>query len=427
MDQDFTDDEIDDQLGDEDFVNDFAEQLHESLDNLQKECDVVMADCAARKKRLTDALIWGDEEEIAQLAEAEMKLMKEFYNDVGGPCNDWYGDASEAFGQDVENFKPAVAALGKHKYMLLNYAAENFHTLKNQMFGIVDKLIDSQRTIESTVDYFETKALATMSKRLSTPAWKYQLKYSTRLTKRCGFDAHKVTEDSEYLLSSTAAVAKEMSAAKGTFSEAASADWVAWNCKEMYPQPKKVDLGVPGWLGGVTDAAKKGFAVYNVAKDLIPGGSTAGAGDVPGSGSEMELGFMDTAAGMGKKLKDELDENDDDKEKAWQKRLSIWRQALAMCNADRAAFAEEIEAVKTTMRKMETPVPLAAVKPFGLADDIANYGDAVAAADMGDMDAAETAAATAMLETLETAVQANMEAAVKRGDEARALKDTLIG
>lgn len=58
LEQDFTDDEIDDQLGDEDFVNDFAEQLFESLDNLQKECDRVIADCKARKKRLTDALIW---------------------------------------------------------------------------------------------------------------------------------------------------------------------------------------------------------------------------------------------------------------------------------------------------------------------------------------------------------------------------------
>lgn len=49
LEQDFTDDEIDDQLGDEDFVNDFAEQLFEALENLDKQCDIVIADCKARK------------------------------------------------------------------------------------------------------------------------------------------------------------------------------------------------------------------------------------------------------------------------------------------------------------------------------------------------------------------------------------------
>lgn len=50
-------------------MNDFAEQLFESLDLLGKECDRVMADCLVRKKRLTDALIWGDaEEELIQLS-----------------------------------------------------------------------------------------------------------------------------------------------------------------------------------------------------------------------------------------------------------------------------------------------------------------------------------------------------------------------
>jgi len=49
LEQDFTDDEIDDQLGDVDFLNDFAEQLFEALNNLVKECERVMADCKARK------------------------------------------------------------------------------------------------------------------------------------------------------------------------------------------------------------------------------------------------------------------------------------------------------------------------------------------------------------------------------------------
>lgn len=58
LEQDFTDDEIDDQLGDVDFVNDFAEQLFENLNGLGEFCDFVMADCKERKDRLTHALIW---------------------------------------------------------------------------------------------------------------------------------------------------------------------------------------------------------------------------------------------------------------------------------------------------------------------------------------------------------------------------------
>lgn len=69
LEQDFTDEEIDDQLGDVDFLNDFAEQLHEALDLLSKECDRVAKYCADAKKRLTDALIWDKigEEELTML------------------------------------------------------------------------------------------------------------------------------------------------------------------------------------------------------------------------------------------------------------------------------------------------------------------------------------------------------------------------
>lgn len=71
LEQDFTDEEIDDQLGDEDFLNDFASQLHEALDNLSKECDRVAKYCLDAKKRLTNALIWDKigEEELTMLEE----------------------------------------------------------------------------------------------------------------------------------------------------------------------------------------------------------------------------------------------------------------------------------------------------------------------------------------------------------------------
>jgi hypothetical protein len=36
----------------------------------------------------------------------------------------------------------------------MNYAREEFHTVKGAIFNIVDSLIDSQRAIESVDDYF---------------------------------------------------------------------------------------------------------------------------------------------------------------------------------------------------------------------------------------------------------------------------------
>jgi hypothetical protein len=178
LEQDFTDDEIDDQLGDVDFVNDFAEQLFEALDNLAKFCDHVVTDCKARKERLTHALIWdqigaGGEELVELSASPEAVLMRTFYEDLGNKCEDWYNEMSEKFASDVEIFMPYVENLGDQKYLIMNYANEEFHAIKESMFTIVDGVRDSQRKIESTQSYFNDKSLKYMSKRITSPQWKY--------------------------------------------------------------------------------------------------------------------------------------------------------------------------------------------------------------------------------------------------------------
>lgn len=45
----------------------------------------------------------------------------------------------------------------------------------------------------------------------------------------------------------------------------------------------------PKWLGAVSDFAEKGFEIYNQVKKFIPGGSKAGAGNVPGGPGQGEL------------------------------------------------------------------------------------------------------------------------------------------
>jgi hypothetical protein len=166
--------------------------------------------------------------------------------------------------------------------------------------------------IESTQDYFGAKSLKYMRKRIASPLWKYQLKYSTKMTKRCANDVAKIEKFQADLLESTEVIAKKMTTAKLSFSKESTKDYVAWNCKAMYPKPKLAEIKLPKWLGGITAVAKKGFSIYNMVKQYIPGGTKAGAGAVPGS-DEMEyeeiemIGFKEVE-GFGKLLKEKLDE-----------------------------------------------------------------------------------------------------------------------
>lgn len=102
--QDFTEEEIDDQLGDEDFMNDFAEQLYDTFERLGQTCAKTVTDCINRKKALTDALIWNKvgEEDLMELnGSDEAEVMNQFYNELASGCTNWYTSASNKFLSDV--------------------------------------------------------------------------------------------------------------------------------------------------------------------------------------------------------------------------------------------------------------------------------------------------------------------------------------
>jgi uncharacterized protein YqfA (UPF0365 family) len=52
----------------------------------------------------------------------------------------------------------------------------------------------------------------------------------------------------------------------------------------------------------------------------------------------------ETAAGLGKKLLADLDKENKQKESNMAQRRAIWRQALAMCEEDKASFKAELVA-----------------------------------------------------------------------------------
>jgi len=120
---------------------------------------------------------------------------------------------------------------------MMTYSKAEFQSIKDKTFTIVDALRDSQRLIESTENYFGNSALKYMNKRITSPQWKYQLKYSTKLTKRCAYDVPKVQEFAKSIDGTAKELAQRMTAAKMTFSKNAGDDWANWNCKAMYPRP----------------------------------------------------------------------------------------------------------------------------------------------------------------------------------------------
>jgi len=76
LERDYTPEDIEENLGDVDFANDFAEELFKTLDELKKVSEDVSQECSIRKHNLDAALTginkyFGEEtqEELVELAE----------------------------------------------------------------------------------------------------------------------------------------------------------------------------------------------------------------------------------------------------------------------------------------------------------------------------------------------------------------------
>jgi hypothetical protein len=91
----------------------------------------------------------------------------------------------------------------------MNYANEEFHTVKGSLFNIADSLIDAQRAIESVDSYFNGR-LKYLKKRITHDAWKYQLKYSTGITKRCESEHARVANFEKTIISNSQNISKRM-------------------------------------------------------------------------------------------------------------------------------------------------------------------------------------------------------------------------
>jgi len=69
--------------------------------------------------------------------------MAHFYDDLASGCNNYYSGASAKFAHDAKEVTPTIKALGKHKHVIMNYARDEFHSVKGAVFNAVDSLIDA--------------------------------------------------------------------------------------------------------------------------------------------------------------------------------------------------------------------------------------------------------------------------------------------
>jgi hypothetical protein len=155
-----------------------------------------------------------------------------------------------------------------------------------------------------------------------------------------------------------------------------------------------------------------------MVKKFIPGGSTAGAGKVPGSPEEMELeelmdvnwgDIQEKAKGLGSKLLTDMEKDFKDQDEKMAARKKIWRQALAMCQKDKSAYQKELQDTQKSIQMLATPVKFTEDLPdFKLGDALNKYSADIKAATMGTVSDAEIAHNKSNLAKLTTAVEAGL-------------------
>jgi hypothetical protein len=177
-------------MGDVDFANDFAESLEMSLGNLKKECARVSADCIERKHAMDAALIGlnAGGAELVELAEtADITIATEGWK-VARECAQFFEGASKTVA-DVQNgwFADSIHDMlgaGDVKDRILLNARPEYGNAKDMAFNVLDDARDIQLALESA-QYRLNRNADKMENYLKKPLWKYQHKYSQRITRDC--------------------------------------------------------------------------------------------------------------------------------------------------------------------------------------------------------------------------------------------------
>lgn len=183
--QDYTPEEIEDNLGDNDFANDFAEELFDKLTSLQKKCTEVAADCLNRKHAIDAALVgFNKEEEVELETQTNGGLNDKFYKIID-KCSNWFHTASVQLAARQNAFLAlSIDKLQADKKELMMHAREPYGNTKDTLFDALDIIRDGQLAVESAEGRLNTY-MTKMAKYLKKPIWKYQHKWSLKATHSC--------------------------------------------------------------------------------------------------------------------------------------------------------------------------------------------------------------------------------------------------
>jgi hypothetical protein len=192
LERDYQPSDVEENLGDVDFANDFAEELWKTLNELKLVAENVSNDCLQRKHRLDNALTginkyFGDdkkeEEELVELAGATDAQLGEQFNEISDGCSNYFEGVSVNV-DTVQNgiVSSMIEKIQSIKNILLLRNKEDYTATKLGFMDVLDKARDVQLKVESAQYRLEGnphKINRYIGKKAN---WYYQHKYSVRTT-----------------------------------------------------------------------------------------------------------------------------------------------------------------------------------------------------------------------------------------------------
>lgn len=154
LDRDYTEEDIEENMGDIDFANDFAEELLKTLEEVIKVSQATSKDCLARKHRLDAALTQinkymnDGEEEVIELAEDLTALGEKLngeYNQASESCSNYFEGVSSDVNTIISEYiSSIVKKITSAKNTLLLREKDAYSNLKIQLFNVIDTATDVQ-------------------------------------------------------------------------------------------------------------------------------------------------------------------------------------------------------------------------------------------------------------------------------------------
>ena len=155
LERDYTPEDVEENLGDVDFANDFAMELWKTMDELKQEAQKVSDDCIQTKHRLDNALsginkYFGEElEDVIELSSKDNTLGVR-YNEISEKCSAYFDSVGQMV-EDVQNgyINTVIENVQKWKNLFLLQNKDQYSDLKVKLMSVLDAARDVGLKIDS--------------------------------------------------------------------------------------------------------------------------------------------------------------------------------------------------------------------------------------------------------------------------------------